>query len=299
MCDKGRKDMTAVMEEKERNKIEPSTLYLVATPIGNRADLSERAIKVLSEVDFIAAEDTRNTMRLLDMLGIRKPLVSYFEHNKKERGEQIVARLSKGESCALVTDAGTPAISDPGEDLVVLCAERGIKVTSIPGCCASITALTISALPTARFTFEGFLPMDKKERRQRLSELKKEVRTMLFHEAPHKLRATLSDFESTFGASRRISLCRELTKLNEEAFRTTVGEAVQYYESNDPRGEYVLVVEGYTDSLGEAFWTDLSIEEHVRYYMETGMSKNDAIKATAHDRGVNKNTVYREMIGKA
>ncbi|MBO5270859.1 MAG: 16S rRNA (cytidine(1402)-2'-O)-methyltransferase [Clostridia bacterium] len=287
------------MEEKERNKIEPSTLYLVATPIGNRADLSERAIKVLSEVDFIAAEDTRNTMRLLDMLGIRKPLVSYFEHNKKERGEQIVARLLDGESCALVTDAGTPAISDPGEDLVVLCAERGIKVTSIPGCCASITALTISALPTARFTFEGFLPMDKKERRQRLSELKKEVRTMLFHEAPHKLRATLSDFESTFGASRRISLCRELTKLNEEAFRTTVGEAVQYYESNDPRGEYVLVVEGYTASEDEAFWTDLSIEEHVRYYMETGMSKNDAIKATAHDRGVNKNTVYREMIGKA
>lgn len=288
------------MEEKERNRIEPSTLYLVATPIGNRADLSERAIKVLSEVDFIAAEDTRNTMRLLDMLGIKKPLISYFEHNKRERGEQITERLAGGESCALVTDAGTPAISDPGEDLVALCAEKNLKVTSIPGCCASITALTISALPTARFTFEGFLPMEKKDRRTRLEELSKESRTMLFHEAPHKLRATLSDFLTAFGPDRRISLCRELTKLNEEVLRTTVGEAIAYYEQTDPRGEYVLVVEGATASREDtAFWAELSVEDHVRHYIGMGMTKNDAIKAAAKDRGVNKNTVYQEMIGKS
>ena len=287
------------MEEKERNKTEASTLYLVATPIGNRADLSERAIKVLSEVDFIAAEDTRNTMRLLDMLNIRKPMVSYFEHNKKERGEQIVARLKSGESCALVTDAGTPAISDPGEDLVVLCAENDIRVTSIPGCCASITALTLSALPTARFTFEGFLPMEKKDRRIRLEELAEEKRTMLFHEAPHKLRATLADFCAAFGEDRRISLCRELTKLNEEVLRMTLGEANAYYAENDPRGEYVLVIEGRTaDRADSAFWETLSVEEHVRHYMSKGLSKNDAIKTAAKDRGVPKNTVYQEMIGK-
>ena len=287
------------MEEKERNKTEASTLYLVATPIGNRADLSERAIKVLSEVDFIAAEDTRNTMRLLDMLNIRKPMVSYFEHNKKERGEQIVARLKSGESCALVTDAGTPAISDPGEDLVVLCVENDVRVTSIPGCCASITALTLSALPTARFTFEGFLPMEKKDRRIRLEELAEEKRTMLFHEAPHKLRATLADFCAAFGEDRRISLCRELTKLNEEVLRMTLGEANAYYAENDPRGEYVLVIEGRTaDRADSAFWETLSVEEHVRHYMSKGLSKNDAIKTAAKDRGVPKNTVYQEMIGK-
>ena len=285
---------------RERNRIEPSTLYLVATPIGNRADLSERALKVLSEVDFIAAEDTRNSMRFLDTFGIRKPMISYFEHNKRERGEEIAERLLAGESCALVTDAGTPAISDPGEDLVALCAERGITVTSIPGCCASITALTLSALPTGRFTFEGFLPMEKKARRERLSELKKEPRTMLFHEAPHKLRATLGDFLDTFGAHRRISLCRELTKLNEEVFRTTIGDAVSYYDAHDPRGEYVLVLEGYTgDASEDAFWRELSVEEHVRHYMNAGMPKNDAIKAAAKDRGVSKNTVYQEMIGKS
>ena len=287
------------MSKEERNKILPSTLYLVATPIGNRADLSERAIKVLSEVDFIAAEDTRNTMRLLDTLGIRKPMVSYHEHNRRERGEQIAERLENGESCALVTDAGTPAISDPGEDLVSLCAARGISVTSIPGCCASITALTLSALPTGRFTFEGFLPMEKKTRRQRLEELKNERRTMLFHEAPHKLSSTLSDFLNVFGPLRRISLCRELTKLNEEVFRTMVREAVEYYKTNDPRGEYVLVLEGASEQTNvSAFWLDLSVEEHVRHYMQSGMTKNDAIKAAAKDRGVNKNTVYQEMIGK-
>jgi 16S rRNA (cytidine1402-2'-O)-methyltransferase len=234
------------------------------------------------------------------MLGIKKPLISYFEHNKRERGEQITERLAGGESCALVTDAGTPAISDPGEDLVALCAEKNLKVTSIPGCCASITALTISALPTARFTFEGFLPMEKKDRRIRLEELSKESRTMLFHEAPHKLRATLSDFLTAFGPDRRISLCRELTKLNEEVLRTTVGEAIAYYEQTDPRGEYDLVVGGATASREDtAFWTELSVEDHVRHYIGMGMTKNDAIKAAAKDRGVNKNTVYQEMIGKS
>ncbi len=287
------------MSQEERNKILPSTLYLVATPIGNRADLSERAIKVLSEVDFIAAEDTRNTVRLLESLNIRKPMVSYHEHNKRERGTEIADRLESGESCALVTDAGTPAISDPGEDLVALCAERGIAVTSIPGCCASITALTLSALPTARFTFEGFLPMDKKARRLRLLELKNERRTMLFHEAPHKLCATLSDLLMAFGGDRRISLCRELTKLNEEVFRTTLSGAVRFYEENVPRGEYVLVLEGASDPADvEAFWSEMTVEEHVRHYMEIGMKKNDAIKAAAKDRGVNKNTVYQKMIGK-
>ena len=288
------------MSQEERNKTLPSTLYLVATPIGNRADLSPRAIKVLSEVDFIAAEDTRNTMRLLESLNIRKPMISYHEHNKRERGTEIADRLQCGESCALVTDAGTPAISDPGEDLVSLCAERNISITSIPGCCASITALTLSALPTARFTFEGFLPMDKKARRMRLEELKNERRTMLFHEAPHKLCATLSDFLETFGGSRRISLCRELTKLNEEIFRTTLADAVRYYKENAPRGEYVLVVEGASETSTEndTFWSEMTIEAHVRYYITGGMKKNDAIKAAAKDRGVNKNTVYQKMIGK-
>lgn len=287
------------MSQEERNKILPSTLYLVATPIGNRADLSSRAIKVLSEVDFIAAEDTRNTMRLLESLNIRKPMVSYHEHNKRERGAQIADRLEGGESCALVTDAGTPAISDPGEDLVSLCAERGITVTSIPGCCASITALTLSALPTARFTFEGFLPMDKKDRRLRLEELKNERRTMLFHEAPHKLCATLSDLLSVFGADRRISLCRELTKLNEEVFRTTLADAVRFYEENAPRGEYVLVLEGTSEpTKADLFWSEMTVEAHVRYYIDGGMKKNDAIKAAAKDRGVNRNVVYQEMIGK-
>ena len=193
---------------KERNRVEAGVLYLVATPIGNLADLSERAVKVLSEVDFIAAEDTRNSMRLLSPLGISKPMVSYFEHNKRERGEQIAERLLAGESCALITDAGTPAISDPGEDMVALCAERGIVVSSIPGPVASIVALTLSGLPTGRFTFEGFLSVNKAERRARLGELKQETRTMLFHEAPHKLRATLKDLCAAFGGTRRIAICR-------------------------------------------------------------------------------------------
>ena len=282
----------------EKNQIQASTLYLVATPIGNLSDLSERAIKVLSEVDFIAAEDTRNTGHLLSYLHIQKPLVSYHEHNKRERGENICDRLQAGESCALVTDAGTPAISDPGEDLVALCARRGITVTSIPGCCAGITALTLSGLPTRRFTFEGFLSVNKAERKKHLDTLKGEVRTMIFHEAPHKLKATLSDLRDTFGDDRRIALCRELTKLNEEVLRLTLAEAVAYYEENAPRGEYVLVVEGAREdsSTAATFWADMTVPDHVAHYVAQGMTKKDAIKAAAKDRGVPKNEVYQQVI---
>ena len=282
----------------EKNAIVGGMLYLVATPIGNLSDLSERAIKVLSEVDFIAAEDTRNTQKLLSILGISKPLVSYFEHNKRERGEQIIERLQSGESCALVTDAGTPAVSDPGADLVVLCAERGVSVTSIPGCCAAITALTLSALPTGRFTFEGFLSTNKSERREHLNDLKTEKRTMIFHEAPHKLRTTLADFAAAFGGQRRISLCRELTKLNEEVVRTTLDGAIALYEQKEPRGEYVLVIEGTTKDIAQeqAFWQSMSISEHVKYHVDAGLSQKDAIKAAAKERGVHKNEVYSQIV---
>ena len=281
----------------EKNAIVGGTLYLVATPIGNLADLSERAVKVLSEVDFIAAEDTRNTQKLLNVLGISKPMVSYFEHNKRERGEQIIERLQVGESCALVTDAGTPAVSDPGADLVVLCAEHGVSVTSIPGCCAAITALTLSALPTGRFTFEGFLSTNKSERREHLDSLKGERRTMIFHEAPHKLRTTLADLAAAFGGERRISLCRELTKLNEQVERTTLSGAIEIYAQKEPRGEYVLVIEGATERTDAgAFWQNMTVPEHVAHYVREGMSEKDAIKATARDRGVHKNEVYSVIV---
>ena len=279
----------------EKNKVVGGTLYLVATPIGNLADISARAVKVLREVDFIAAEDTRNSMRLLSYLGIQKPMVSYFEHNKRTHGEMICERLCAGESCALVTDAGTPAISDPGEDIVALCAEKNIPVTSIPGACAAVLALTLSGLPTGRFCFEGFLSADKKERRERLNELRGDDRTTIFHEAPHKLKATLTDMCEIFGEDRRISLCRELTKLNEDVMRTTLGGAVAHYEENSPRGEYVLVVEGAAERTAASKNDDLcslSVEEHVEHYTSLGMSKKDAIKAVAKDRGVAKNDIY-------
>ncbi len=278
----------------EKNKVEKGTLYLVATPIGNLADLSERAVKVLSEVDFIAAEDTRNSMRLLSYLGISKPMISYFEHNKRERGEEIAARLQGGENCALVTDAGTPAISDPGEDMVALCAEKGIPVCSIPGPCAAIVALTLSGLPTGRFTFEGFLSANKAERKKQLAELSGERRTMVFHEAPHKLRATLADLLNILG-NRRIALCREMTKKNEEVLRLTLAEAIAHYEANDPRGEYVLVVEGATETIAED-WSNVSVQDHVAKYIESGMSKMDAIKAVAKERGVPKNEIYKQIL---
>lgn len=290
-----------IMKDLEKNKTAKSTLYLVATPIGNLSDLSERALKVLSEVDFIAAEDTRNSMRLLSHFGISKPLVSYYEHNKRERGEEIVTRLLDGESCALITDAGTPAISDPGEDLVRLCAERGITVTSVPGACAMVNALALSALSTSRFVFEGFLPVSKKERRERFSTLEKEERTFILHEAPHKLKATLKELSSILGAERKIAICRELTKLNEEIVRTTLGEAVELYSEREPRGEYVLVIEGAgilkCDRADEEL--DLSrLRDEVYLRCKDGESKNRAIKAVAEAHGISKNQLYGLLLEK-
>ena len=289
------------MENVEKNKVNGSTLYLVGTPIGNLADMSERAKKVLSEVDFIAAEDTRNSLKLLTLFGIKGELVSYFEHNKKASGERIVARLLGGESCALITDAGMPAISDPGEDLVRLCAEAGISVQVVPGPSAVVSALALSALATTRFTFEGFLPAAKGERRRRLDEVKGEARTIIFYEAPHKLKATLADMCEAFGEQRRIAICRELTKLNEETMRTTLRDAVAYYERNEPRGEYVLVIEGAEEAgcyepNAQNPLLSLSPREHVERYIDKGMSKMDAIKAVAKERGVPKSTIYDIMI---
>ncbi len=276
----------------EKNKIEGGTLYVVATPIGNLADISERALKVLANVDFIAAEDTRNTLRLLTHFGIGATLVSYHEHNKHEKGREIADRLLRGESCAIVTDAGTPAISDPGEDLVALCAECGIPVTSVPGACAMITALTLSGLPTRRFVFEGFLPVQKKERRERLSALVNETRTFILHEAPHKLRATLDDLCEALGADRRISLCRELTKKNEEILRTTIGEAVALYQEKDPRGEYVLVIEGGDGQVVSTTLSEVSPIELLTYHIEKGLSKKDAIREVSRATGLGRNELY-------
>ncbi len=285
------------MKDMEKNKIMGGTLYLVATPIGNLSDISERAIKTLSEVDFIAAEDTRNTLRLLTALGISKTLLSYHEHNKAAAGERIVERLLGGESCALVTDAGTPAISDPGEDLVALCAERGVPVTSIPGACACITALALSGLPTARFVFEGFLPVKTKERRERLEAVARESRTVILHEAPHKLRTTLSDLETVLGGERRISLCRELTKLNEEIMRTTLDGANEYYAEHEPRGEYVLVIEGGNGEDAPKA-TEMTPAEAVAYYENSGMSRGDAVKAAAKHLGMSRNELYAAVMKK-
>ena len=283
----------------EKNKIQGGTLYLVATPIGNLADISERAKKVLGEVDFVAAEDTRNSGKLLFCLGITQEIVSYHEHNKRSHGAQILARLIAGESCALVTDAGMPAISDPGADLVVLCAEAGIPVTVVPGCCAAVTALALSALSTTRFSFDGFLPTENKPRRERLAELATERRTVILYEAPHRLSETLDDLLSALG-NRKIAICRELTKLNEDIFRTTLQEAVTFYQKNQPRGEYVLVIEG-----GEAIGLplapavpsptkDLSPEEKVEYYCrEKGLSRMEATKMAAKEMGISKSELYR------
>ncbi len=285
------------MQQSEKNKVEASTLYLVGTPIGNLADMTERAKKVLSEVDFVAAEDTRNSMKLLSCFGIHQELVSYYEHNKRESGERIIARLLGGESCALITDAGMPAISDPGEDLVRLCAESGVTVRVVPGPSACVSALALSGLPTARFTFEGFLPAQKNDRRKRLEALKNEERTMIFYEAPHKLRATLDDMLAAFGEERKISLCRELTKLNEETERTTLAGAVSIYKEREPRGEYVLVIEGgVSDNEEENPLLSLSPDEHVAHYEAAGMKRMDAIKAAAKDRGMSKSDFYKLVI---
>lgn len=271
------------------------TLYLVPTPIGNLGDISPRAKKTLAEADFIAAEDTRVSLKLLNHLELKKPLVSYYEHNKNESGPRIVERLLAGESCALVTDAGSPAISDPGEDLVALCAKAGVCVCAIPGPCAAVTALSVSGLPTGRFCFEGFLSTNKKSRREHLGSLKSERRTMIFYEAPHKLQNTLKDLTDAFGPERRISLCRELTKLHEQILRMTLGEALAYYTENDPRGEYVLILEGAAEASEEA----LTLEDAVSLALEriaSGASKKDAVREVSRETGFPKNALYDAVL---
>ena len=271
------------------------TLYLVPTPIGNLGDISPRAKKTLAEADFIAAEDTRVPAKLLNHLELKKPLVSYYEHNKNESGPRIVERLLAGESCALVTDAGSPAIYDPGEDLVALCAKAGVCVCAIPGPCAAVTALSVSGLPTGRFCFEGFLSTNKKSRREHLDSLKSERRTMIFYEAPHKLQNTLKDLTDAFGPERRISLCRELTKLHEQILRMTLGEALAYYTENDPRGEYVLILEGAAEASVEA----LTLEDAVSLALEriaSGASKKDAVREVSRETGFPKNALYDAVL---
>ncbi|MGN1307268.1 MAG: 16S rRNA (cytidine(1402)-2'-O)-methyltransferase [Faecousia sp.] len=267
------------------------TLTLVPTPIGNLSDISPRCRQALAEADFIAAEDTRVTLKLLNHLELKKPLVSYYEHNKEFSGKKILERILAGENCAQVSDAGSPAISDPGEDLVRLCAEHGVTVTAIPGPCAAITALSISGLPTGRFTFEGFLSTTKKNRLAHLQSLKNETRTMIFYEAPHKLTATLRDLSEAFGAERRISLCRELTKLHEEVRRTTLGEAATYYNEQPPRGEFVLIVEGAAEKQEETPTIETALAR-VQELLAQGMSKKDAIKQASQETGFPKNALY-------
>lgn len=271
------------------------TLYLVGTPIGNLGDLSVRALETLRSADFIAAEDTRVTAKLLNHFEIKKPCVSYYEHNKYASGEKIVARLLAGETCALVTDAGMPAISDPGEDIVRQCAEQGIDVQVIPGPCAAIAALAVSGLPTQQFCFEGFLAVSGKTRREHLERLRGETRTMIFYEAPHKLLTTLRDLTAAFGEDRRISLCRELTKLHEEVRRMTLGEASAYYEENPPRGEFVLVVAG-AEEKPEAGCTFEAALELVRARMAKGLSTKDAVKQVAKLTGFAKNQLYDAVV---
>lgn len=277
------------------NEIREKSLYLVSTPIGNLSDISPRAAKVLAEVDFIAAEDTRNTMKLLNHLGIKKPMVSYYEHNKFERGREIIQRLASGQSAALVSDAGTPAISDPGEDLVRLCAEENIDVYSVPGPCAAICALTLSGLYTGRFSFEGFLSTAKSERLERLNSVKNDVRTLIFYEAPHHLVKTLEVMLEVLG-DRRIALCREITKINEEVIRTTLSGALEHFSQISPKGEFVLVVEGASEDEKENFWDGMSIREHFEFYEGRGFDRMDAIKKVASDRGVGKSAIYKQLL---
>ena len=270
-------------------------LYLVPTPIGNLGDISVRCRQTLDQADFIAAEDTRVSLKLLNYLGIHKPLISYFEHNKASKGGVILDRILAGETCALVSDAGSPAISDPGADLVRQCADAGITVCAIPGPCAVITALSISGQDTGRFCFEGFLSTAKKSRREHLDSLKSERRTMIFYEAPHKLQNTLKDLTDAFGPERRISLCRELTKLHEQILRMTLGEALAYYTGNDPRGEYVLILEGAAETSEEA----LTLEDAVSLALEriaSGASKKDAVREVSRETGFPKNALYDAVL---
>ena len=269
----------------------PGMLYLVPTPIGNLGDISTRCRETLEQADFIAAEDTRVSLKLLNHLGIKKSLVSYYEHNKTFKGDKIVERILAGETCALVSDAGSPAISDPGEDLVKQCAAAGITVCAIPGPCAAITALSISGQVTGRFCFEGFLSTAKKSRREHLDSLKKEQRTMIFYEAPHKLLSTLEDLRDTFGEDRPISLCRELTKLHEEVFRTTLGEAVTHYNETPPKGEFVLIVAGAPVEEKEVA-SETDAAARVAQLIAEGLSRKDAVKQTAKELDLPKNVVY-------
>ncbi|OLR67549.1 16S rRNA (cytidine(1402)-2'-O)-methyltransferase [Intestinimonas butyriciproducens] len=269
----------------------PGTLYLVPTPIGNLGDISSRMAETLETVDFIAAEDTRVTVKLLNHLGIKKPMVSYYRHNTDTSGAAVLERLLAGENCALVTDAGTPAVSDPGEDLVAQCAAAGVPVVAIPGPCALVTALAVSGLPTGRFTFEGFLAMNKKNRRAHLEALKSEQRTMIFYEAPHKLTATLRDLREAFGPERRISLCRELSKLHEEIRRTTLGEAESWYGQNPPKGEFVLVVEGGGLEQEEKPTLEQGLAR-VRQLMDEGSTRRDAVRQAAEELALSRNALY-------
>ena len=270
-------------------------LYLVPTPIGNLGDISVRCRETLENADFIAAEDTRVSLKLLNHLGIKKSLVSYYEHNKAFKGDKIVERILAGETCALVSDAGSPAISDPGEDLVKQCHEAGITVCAIPGPCAAITALSISGQATGRFCFEGFLSTAKKSRREHLDSLKKEQRTMIFYEAPHKLLTTLEDMAEAFGPDRPVSLCRELTKLHEEVVRTTLGEAVEKYTTNPPKGEFVLIVAGAPEDVKEVA-TATDAAGRVSELMAEGLSRKDAVKQTAKELDLPKNVVYEAAL---
>ena len=273
------------------------TLYLVATPIGNLGDFSPRAVETLEAVDFIAAEDTRVSVKLLNHFEIKQPLVSYHQHNHVTAGQAILSRLLGGESCALVTDAGTPAISDPGEELVRLCADNGVEVLSIPGCCAAVNALAISGLPTGRFTFEGFLSVNKKTRREHLAALENEERTMIFHEAPHKLLSTLEDLSAAFGPERPVALCRELTKLHEETIRTTLGQAADHWRDTAPKGEFVLVVAGRPPRQEAAMTVEEAVDR-VLVLRDSGMRLKDAAREVADATGLSKNELYAAALGR-
>ena len=281
--------------------MEAGKLFLCATPIGNLGDISQRVLETLDQVDLIAAEDTRNSIKLLNHFGIKKPLTSYHEYNKVEKAVVLIEKMKAGSQIALITDAGTPAISDPGEVLVKMCQEAGIVVTSLPGPAACITALTLSGLSTRRFSFEGFLPVDKGEKKQVLEELSKETRTMILYEAPHHLKRTLKELYEAVG-NRKLTLCRELTKKFETIFPTTLQEAIAYYEENEPRGEYVLVLEGKSlleiEEEKREVWQQMSILEHMSHYEQKGMDHKSAMKQVAKDRGISKRDVYQYLIEK-
>lgn len=279
----------------EHNGLEPNALYLVATPIGNLSDLSHRAEEVLRMADFIAAEDTRHTLKLLNHLGIKKPMVSYFEHNKRERGLIITDRIAAGQTCALVTDAGTPAISDPGEDIVALCAQQGIRVIPIPGPCAFVQALIVSGLSTKRFAFEGFLSVSKTARKEHLQKIKEDEHTLVFYEAPHKLATTLQDLYQALG-DRKIALVRELTKIHEEVVRTTLSQAAERYREEKPKGEFVLVVEGYVPPAEEASASRETVVAKVHQLIEEGLDQKEATKQAALFFHLPKRQVYRYLL---